>query len=62
MYIKNLLEYFEKTTLENPYKTAVISGEQSISFIELRTKALQLANRINKKCNTIKQPISAKGR
>jgi len=58
MYIKNLIEYFEKTVSENPEKTAVISGEQSISFEQLRTSALLFASDIAEKSNAVKCPIA----
>ena len=50
MYIKNVLEYFERTAAENPGKTAVIDGERSIAFGELSDRAKGLALALRDAC------------
>ena len=53
----NILEYFEKTVITVPTKTAVIDGELKISFNELSRKAKSLASEL---CgfNCLNKPIA----
>lgn len=46
MYFKNLLDYFEETVRRYPQKTALIHGEDALSFEALHSDAQQLADYI----------------
>lgn len=54
----NIIEYFEKTVLALPDKTAVVENDSEIKFKELRDDALYLADLILEKIgDQINQPI-----
>ncbi|CAM3425824.1 amino acid adenylation domain-containing protein [Helicobacter labetoulli] len=46
---KNLIEYLESTARAFPHKEAIVDSTHSITFAELRSKALQIALAIHKK-------------
>jgi len=54
----NLIEYFLETAKKYPTRTAVIEGEQKITFAELRQQAVALSYTITERINTINQPIA----
>ncbi|HEY5462831.1 MAG TPA: AMP-binding protein [Hanamia sp.] len=54
----NLLEYFEQTVYRNKGRSAVIDGDQSISFSELNNKARMLACNIISLKNYTNKPIA----
>lgn len=54
----NLVEYFEKTVLENPYKTAIIDGEKTIDFMTLCNRSKKLAFEIITKKGYLKTPVA----
>lgn len=53
----SVLQYLEKTVMEFPDKPAVVDLESSITFSELRNRALQVSNAISKKNSAFKKPI-----
>lgn len=55
---KNILEYLFNTIKKHPLKTAVIEGDNLISFKDLDIKARTLANKIINKQDFINQPIA----
>lgn len=54
----NLIEYFVETVRNYPLATAVIDGEQRISFAELDAKARLLATHIASKSNNKCKPVA----
>lgn len=42
----NLIDYFEETVRQHPQKVAVIDKERQITFFELRTKSMSLAQKL----------------
>ena len=54
----NLIEFFVKTVAENSQKTAIVDGEQTITFGNLDIKARALANCIQKVCKCQNLPIA----
>lgn len=56
--IINLIEFFVKTVADNSQKTAIVDGEQTITFGSLDVKARAVANCIQKICNCQNLPIA----
>ena len=54
----NIIEYFEDTVKKFPNLTAVTDGENSLSFAELASKAVNLANIIKDKVQKINTPVA----
>ena len=55
----NILDYFAKTIQVVPHKTAVIDGDQSITFSELKEHAQSLAIELNALCDgMLRRPIA----
>ncbi|MEH7502859.1 amino acid adenylation domain-containing protein [Neobacillus drentensis] len=53
----NVLEYLRDTVAQYPDKTAIIDGNRSIKFCELNLKSKWLGYVINKRVNTLNNPI-----
>jgi len=54
----NLIEYFLKTAGKFPTRTAVVSGDQKITFAELRKQAVSLSFTLVESTKMINQPIA----
>ena len=55
----NIIEYFEGTAARVPEKTAVIDGERTIAFSDLRERALKLATVVRQSCSgAIRRPVA----
>jgi amino acid adenylation domain-containing protein len=54
----NILEYFEKTVLEQPQRKAVIDGVNSITFEELQKKSKVIAQILETTFDTLNKPIA----
>lgn len=54
----NLIELFEESVRKNPLKKAVIDKEREITFIELRLKAMALAQKIIDVSNSQNRPVA----
>lgn len=53
----SVLQYLERTVQEFPDKLAVVDSENSITFSELRSRALQISNEIRQKYAIFKKPV-----
>ncbi|KIA99834.1 phenylalanine racemase [Flavobacterium sp. KMS] len=56
--IKNIIEYFIETVINNGSKTAVIEGDRKITFAELDVKSKILAHHIINHVNHVNKPIA----
>lgn len=54
----NILDYFQTTVNNSGDKIAIIEGENKITFNDLNTKSILLANSIIEKVNVINKPIA----
>lgn len=54
----NILEYFQKTCEEKPWKTAVIDRQRSVSFSDLKSTSILIANRIVASCPVFNRPVA----
>ena len=53
-----LIGYFLETAIKYPTKTAVVEGEQKITFSELKKRAVSISYAIVESISTINQPIA----
>lgn len=53
----SVLQYLQQTVKQFPNKTAIVDLENSITFLELHRKALQISNEIIQEYSVFKKPI-----
>lgn len=53
----SVLQYLEETVKKFPDKLAVVDSENSITFSELHSRALQISSEIKHKCDIFKKPV-----
>lgn len=54
----NLIEYFEDTVTKYPAKVAVIDRDRSITFSDLRSKAVNIATLLSKAVDEFRHPVA----